>query len=100
MTKFVPDALRKAAETYEQRNAQYGDSYKSFGKVMLALFPNGLKYSLLKEEDWNRLAVFIMMAGKLHRYAPNFFEGGHSDSLHDMAIYAMMLDELDQEQKR
>jgi hypothetical protein len=91
----VPDLLRAAAETYEQRNALYGDSYKNFGKVMDALFPNGLELSTV--DDWNRMGVFNMIVSKVTRYAANLSTGGHSDSAHDLSVYASMLEELTQE---
>lgn len=100
MSKFVPDALRAAAKIYEERNALYGDNYKHFGRVMEALFPDGLKFSLLGPKDWNRLGVLVQIVGKLTRYCPNFFEGGHDDSLDDLAVYAMMLKELDEEARQ
>lgn len=95
MTKSVPEMLQAAATLYEDRNALYGNNYKTFGKAMTALFPNGLKYSLLKEADWNRLGVLVQIVGKLTRYCANFNSGGHEDSLEDLAVYAMMLRELD-----
>lgn len=91
----VPDLLRAAAATYEQRNALYGDSYKNFGKVMSALFPNGLALETL--DDWNRMGVFNMIVSKVTRYAANLSAGGHSDSAHDLSVYAAMLEELTQE---
>jgi hypothetical protein len=104
MTKFVPDALRKAADLYEERNKLYSDNYKHFGAVMNALFPTGIAQRAgvddvrgeTKSEYYNRVGVLIQIVSKLTRYCANFERGGHSDSLHDMAVYAMMLDELDQ----
>ena len=94
--KTVPDMLRSAAETYEQRNKLYGDNYKRFGDVMLALLPNGVK--LETKDDWNRFGVFFHVVGKVTRYAANIDTGGHQDSAHDLAVYAAMLEELTQEQ--
>jgi len=97
MEKFVPDSLRAAAEIYEERNKMYRDNYKNFGKVWLALFPDGI--STTSAEDpvaaCNRLGIMVQMVGKLTRYAANFNRGGHDDSLDDLAVYTMMLKELD-----
>lgn len=101
MTDFTPKAgsppafLRDAAKIYEERNKLYGDNYKQFGKWANELFPNGLVVS--GEEEWNRLGIFVQIMSKLSRYAQNFNRGGHEDSLDDMAVYAMMLKELDRE---
>lgn len=94
----VPELLRAAAETYEQRNKLYGDNYKRFGSVMLALLPGGVK--LETEDDWNRFGVFFHLVGKLTRYAANINEGGHEDSAHDASVYAAMLEELTQEKEK
>jgi len=105
MSKFVPEALRKAAEIYEQRNALYGDNYKRFGTIMHALFPEGIAQRAgvngskaeTKQEYWNRIGILVQVVSKLTRYCENFEKGGHADSLDDMAVYTMMLRELDKE---
>lgn len=90
---FVPENLRKAAETYEERNKLYGDNYKRFGQIMTALFPDGI---LLKTiEDHNRFGVFVQIVSKITRYAEQFIGGRHADSLLDTSVYSMMLMELD-----
>lgn len=97
MGKFVPEQLRKAAEIYEQRNELYGDNYKHWGKVWLALFPDGI--STTSAEDpvgaCNRMGILVQIVSKLTRYCQQFNAGGHADSLDDLAVYAMMLRELD-----
>jgi hypothetical protein len=90
----VPGYLNDAAKIYKQRNLIYGDSYKKFGKLMFALFPDGVNCK--GEDDLNRLGVLNMIVSKLMRYANNFSRGGHDDSLDDIAVYVMMLKELDQ----
>lgn len=93
----VPELLRAAADTYEQRNRLYGDNYKRFGEIMLALLPNGIH--LDTKEDWSRFGVFFHAVGKITRYAANINTGGHSDSAHDLSVYAAMLEELTQERE-
>jgi hypothetical protein len=90
--KTVPDILRDCADTYEQRNKLYGDNYKKFGRVMMAVFPNGLV--LAGEDDFNRLGIFIQCVSKLTRYSEMLTRGGHQDSAHDLSVYAAMLEEL------
>lgn len=97
MSDFVPNRLRKAADIYAERNAIYGDNYKHFGKVVEALFPNGVNSvpGADKAEQYNRLGVLIQIISKLTRYCAQFEKGGHADSLDDLAVYACMLQELD-----
>ena len=96
MTETVPEMLRECAETYEARSPFYGDSYKTFGRVMRELFPgNAIKLNTV--DDFNRYSVLVMIVGKLIRYCENMDKGGHDDSLLDLAVYSQMLRELDEE---
>jgi hypothetical protein len=90
--KNAADLLSDMADTYRERNAIYGDSYKTFGAVMKGLFPNGLL--ITKEDEFNRLALMTLCVSKMQRYAAQFKVGGHQDSAHDLAVYAAMLEEL------
>jgi len=90
----VPEMLYEAAKIYEKRAEVYGNSYRDFGPVMMALFPQGLDINT--SDDWNHLGVLMHMITKLTRYAPNFHRG-HDDSLADLAVYATILRELDRE---
>lgn len=100
--KFVPKTLRDAAKIYEERNALYGDVYKRFGSVMLALFPEGVYRTPVGdvEAHVNRYGLLVQIVGKLMRYCSNFEKGGHDDSLDDLAVYAIMLKELDTEARK
>lgn len=89
----VPEMLHKAAETYKERNKSYGDNYKTFGHIMICLFPDGLNLETV--DDHNRFGIFVQVVSKLTRYAANFSKGGHEDSLHDSIVYNAMLAELD-----
>jgi len=90
----VPDILRDAAATYEERNKLYKDNYKRIGYIFTQLFPEGL---MVREgEDWNRLIALISMMIKATRYAPNLIGGGHRDSARDACVYSAMLEELTQ----
>ncbi len=91
-TKTVPEILREAADTYEQRNKLYGSNYKRIGEIFCTLFPDGV---ILKEkDDWNRMLLLVQLVGKQTRYAAQFVHGGHPDSAHDSIVYAAMLEEL------
>lgn len=89
---YVPEQLRAKAALYEERNALYGDNYKKFGPIMELL---GIK-ELKSASDHGRFAIFVQIVAKVTRYAENFHRGGHDDSLDDIAVYSMMLKELDQ----
>jgi hypothetical protein len=91
-TKSVPELLRACATTYEERNKLYGDNYKKFGRVMEAMFPNGL--TLRSIQDFNRYGIFVQCVSKIMRYGENLEKGGHQDSAHDLSVYAAMLEEL------
>ena len=87
--------LRDAAGIYEQRNAIYKDNYKRFGAIFMQLMPGGV--TLKDEDDFNRFSLFVQVVAKMTRYGQNFDFGGHADSLDDMAVYGMMLQEIDAE---
>jgi len=92
--RTVPEMLIQAAELYTERNKLYGDNYKCFGSIMMAL-QQGMPNTIKSPEDWNRIGILVQMVAKLSRYVENFHRGGHADSLNDLAVYSMMLQELD-----
>lgn len=90
----VPDILRVAADVFDGRNAQYGETYRHGGRALLALFgPEGIP-AVRTEEDANRLRMILFCQMKLSRYCQNFAAGGHRDSSLDLINYAAMLDEF------
>lgn len=92
---YVSKKLTDASKTYEQRNAMYKDAYKNHGYAMAGFFPDGVQ--LNTPEDFNRFGLFSAVVGKLNRYARQFEDGGHEDSLDDASVYAQMLNEIDHE---
>lgn len=89
----VVDMLLESARTFDERNREYGDSYKEYGKLLFSLFPGGV--ILKTESDFNRWGVFNMILAKIQRYSLNFLKGGHDDSLRDLSVYSAMQRELD-----
>jgi hypothetical protein len=87
--------LEKSAETFRARNAVYGDNYLKVGKVMAALFPDGV--TLRTVDDHNRFHIFMLAVVKLTRYVHNWDATGHADSCHDLTVYAAMLESIDEE---
>lgn len=92
MTKAI-DRLAEALATYKERNAVYGNNYELVGRVMVALFPDGL--TAKTAHDWERLHIFLLAIVKLTRYAKNWEAGGHDESLIDTQVYAAILSEID-----
>jgi hypothetical protein len=88
---MVPDLLEAAAKTYRERNAVYGDNHDRLGAMLAASFPRGLK--LESTHDHERFALFSLILVKLSRYAVAWENGGHKDSIHDVIVYAAMLEE-------
>ncbi len=102
--RTAPGFLESGATTYRERNKQYGDSYYKFGKVMAELFPDGFIFAGANSldpkkaaHDWNRLGILVQIVSKLTRYS-NDFSKPHHDSIHDIMVYAAMLQELDQDE--
>lgn len=93
----VEQILKDAAETYAQRNALYGDNYKRFGAMVLAMFPDGGVHAATPDAVV-RLGLLFNCASKLARYCANFADGGHIDSAHDLMVYAAMLEEVTRQQ--
>lgn len=89
----VPELLVKAADLYRERNSLYKDDYKKIGNIWRELLPEGA--NLKTTADFNRFSLMLMILAKVSRYARNFNDGGHDDSLNDLAVYAMMLKEVD-----
>jgi hypothetical protein len=88
----VPERLDNLATLFQRRNPVYGDGYKKFGAQAFALTG---PVTLSTPEDMGRFAILLQVIAKTARYSNNFATGGHSDSLDDAAVYAMMLQDLD-----
>jgi hypothetical protein len=93
---FVAKELAAKARLYEERNKIYGDNYKRFGMIM-SLILEGQSLDATDAQQMNRLGILVQLVAKMTRYGENFERGGHDDSLDDLAVYAMMLKELDRE---
>lgn len=89
------DILQEAAQTYRKRNAVYGDNFLKVGKIMAALFPDGI--TLRSEDDHNRFHIFMLAVVKQTRYVHSWAAGGHADSSHDLTVYSAMLEAIDEE---
>lgn len=93
MKKNAGDILLEMGETFKERNKMYKNNFFNVGSILDELFPSGL--SLNSGEDFTRFQMILMVVGKLTRYAANWEQGGHQDSIHDLAVYAAMLESID-----
>jgi|TARA_R110002020_G_scaffold148586_1_gene324463 hypothetical protein len=90
--------MEEAVETFNSRSG-YGRTFKQYGEVMQALFPEGLpKIDQLSEfgrkEEINRMGNFTMIVYKLMRYC-NQWDKMHKDSIHDLGVYAFIQEAID-----
>jgi hypothetical protein len=88
--KTAADILAEMADTYRERNKVYGDNYTRVGEVMMALFPNGV--TINSKDEFNVWHLFELMIVKLTRFANSGLS--HEDSIHDLAVYAAMVESL------
>lgn len=91
---YATTLLHKMADLFAERNAVYKDNFRMVGKIMEAMFPEGLE--LKTPEDHNKFHLFMLAIVKLTRYAINYREG-HKDSIEDMIVYLSMVAALDAE---
>lgn len=91
---FVSKHLHEMADLFAERNAVYKDNFRMVGRIMQAMFPDGVELS--SEEDHNKFHLFMLAIVKLSRYAINY-DQGHKDSLDDMIVYLSMVAALDDE---
>jgi hypothetical protein len=89
------DLLAKMADTYRERNAVYGDNWRRVGDVMMSLYPEGMH--LQDADAFNRWHLFELIVVKLTRFANSKLT--HVDSIHDIAVYAAMLEAAITEEK-
>jgi hypothetical protein len=90
----VTRILDKAKATHLAREEVYGRAgYRVHADVMAVLFPRGV--GLDGPDDHARWALFEMVVAKLCRYAANYERGGHPDSIHDLGVYAFLLEAED-----
>lgn len=85
----VAGILREMGDTFEQRNAVYGDNYKMVGPIMRILFPAGIPATLLGSDQFH---LFELKVVKLARFAISGLT--HVDSIHDDAVYSAMIEHI------
>jgi hypothetical protein len=91
---FVASKLHGLADLFAERNAVYKDNFRMVGRIMVAMFPEGIE--LKTEEDHNKFHLFMLKIVKLSRYVVNY-DQGHIDSIDDDIVYTAMVAALDEE---
>lgn len=87
--------LREAAQTFEERNAIYGNNYRQVGPIMNVLFPEGVSAELIGSDQFH---LFELLVVKLSRLANAGLQ--HIDSARDLAVYAAMIESIIHEQEK
>ena len=87
------DILAEMAKTFRERNAGYRNNYKTIGPMMAILFPEGAPPALLHSDQFH---LFELILVKLSRFAISGLK--HTDSIHDAAVYAAMIEAIIHEQ--
>lgn len=90
MPRSFAEILDEIKETHSQRAKSYtpGETpgHEVHAAVLKALFPNGVP-----EGSQHKFVLLNYIIGKVVRYAL-LLPHGHQDSIHDIAVYAMILD--------
>ena len=84
------ETLDAMARTFRERGKTYGDNYRRIGQVMAALFPDGV--TLRTPEEFLEWSLFDLLVVKLTRLAVTDLR--HIDSIHDIGVYAAMLESV------
>jgi len=87
--------LMAAAATYRARHPIYGRNWHKVGGALAAMFPDGI--TLRTPNDHTRFYLFVLEVMKQTRYANNFANGGHADSMLDTSVYSALLTAVDEE---
>lgn len=91
---LILNNMLEGMNTFKERNAVYKNNWWPAGRILREMFPSGI--TLKTEDDFTRFAVLVQKAGKMTRYAANFHEGGHSDSIKDDGVYSFILSGIDE----
>lgn len=98
----TPDViLNEMAETFRERNAVYGDNWRVVGKVLEALHGKDSVAPAAKlvgsAEQFDVWHLWELLVVKLSRFANSGLT--HEDSIHDLAVYAAMIESIIKERK-
>lgn len=96
VARHADELLADMAETFRERNKVYGSNYLRVGQVMEVLHGAGTSAPASElvgtAEQFNVWHLYELMIVKLTRFANSGLK--HKDSIHDMAVYAAMIESL------
>lgn len=93
--KTAADVLDEMAATFRERQKTYGSNYKMVAPIMEILFPGRLPEDLAFKHKFHLFELIIV---KLSRFAIS--ELNHQDSIHDLGVYAAMVEACLLEEKK
>ena len=82
------DVMKTMLETFEERGAVYKDDYVDFARLLTVLYPGGPR--IKSEMEWIKFDFLCRILGKVTRFTASGMT--HQDSIHDIAVYAAMLE--------
>lgn len=86
----VADLMERHAATFRERYEEYGNNAEVVGRIMAAMFPNGVQLKTAKDfEIWH---LFELMIVKLSRFSSSGLR--HEDSINDLPAYCGMVHRL------
>jgi hypothetical protein len=88
--------LSEMAATFCQRNNVYKDNYRVVGQIMPLLHPKGVQ--LLGADDHELYHLWSLIIVKITRFAASGLV--HQDSIHDVAIYSAMIENILEERNK
>lgn len=95
-TPTVPDILEDMAGTYRTRNLIYKDNFNKVGSILFLLHGPDSSAPMANFQDTverqTLFDLYRMIIGKLTRFAESGLT--HVDSIHDLAVYAAMVESL------
>lgn len=89
------EILINMGDTFRGRNEIYKDNYITIGDALVKFFPDGI--ILKTESDFRKFNIVNTIVGKLQRFVNSGLN--HVDSIHDIGVYAAILESLINEQK-
>lgn len=85
----LDEHYQKLKATFIERGQTYKDGHYRQAEIMNILFPEGQRFAGAQGLMFHFIYMIVL---KLVRFCDNFKTGGHKDSIHDLAVYAAMLD--------
>lgn len=97
MSKTFDKIIKEAKKTHKERAKIYRNTSTKFGDVMVAFFPDGI--TLATKDEWAEFGIFFQIVSKITRNSEVLIKDktSHKDSIHDIGVYAFMLEEMQEQ---